>query len=637
MEFSQIFKAPSIPKIGRGTFSSSIFRGAAKLNSPIRLNRTRFSFAGAADPISAASIAPSTDALFETNRILVEIQKQLAYDFANRIAQEEEQIKLFKKEKEKKERISKEKSIEGIGKVGKTITGIFGFVTKPIKSIFDKIKEFFSIIITGIVVNNVFKWLENPENREKIGKIFGFLVEHWKIFAGILVGGLALRALYKVIRLVRSIKSALRFLRLLPQKPKGSPGVGQEATRGGLFRSAAGGRRGISTEAGTLRGPDRYSPYYKPGTGPIQQYQRSKTPVGRALQGIEVGFQKTGSNIMKAIGMGPGAKGIFKFLRPIFKRIPFVGALLDFAVSLALGENPGRAAARAAGALLGGALGSFPPLIPFGGPIWGSIVGDLIAGGIYDSLTKGKSAEEGESSKDVPELALGGKIKGKSHAAGGVPLLAEGGEFIVRKQEVPKFEPLLKDINENGGRLWEEFVVGVRRQKDINDMSFATVNEFEELLAKYKEIVKEDEKRLRAKQAKKGTGGGMGGSTRMNTSNISNLVGSAGIQQPQLMMPQSPSYNVNVSPGSSITQTVSPISIVPFSTRDLKPVKKNVEVINMPPIYLNNNDAMKNLKMPTYNTGRQEYPTVIPYDVSNEYLNKSALEYDIDGLRFGGE
>jgi hypothetical protein len=46
---------------------------------------------------------------------------------------------------------------------------------------------------------------------------------------------------------------------------------------------------------------------------------------------------------------------------------------------------------------------------------------------------------------------------------------------------------------------------------------------------------------------------------------------------------------------------------------------------------------MKNLKMPTYNTGRQEYPTVIPYDVSNEYLNKSALEYDIDGLRFGGE
>ena len=112
MEFSQIFRAPSIPKIGRGTFSSSVFRGATRLSSPIRINRTRFGFGGGVNPISAATIAPSTDALFETNRILVEIQNQLALDFANRIAQEEEQIKVFKKEKEKKQRISKEKSIE---------------------------------------------------------------------------------------------------------------------------------------------------------------------------------------------------------------------------------------------------------------------------------------------------------------------------------------------------------------------------------------------------------------------------------------------------------------------------------------------------------------------------------------------
>ena len=110
------------------------------------------------------------------------------------------------------------------------------------------------------------------------------------------------------------------------------------------------------------------------GGGPVQQFTRTKTPLGKALQGIDVGFKKAGSNIMKAIGMGPGAKGIFKFLRPIFKRIPFIGGLIDFAVSLALGEPLGRAAAKSVGAMLGGALGSFPPLIPFGGPIWGSIV-----------------------------------------------------------------------------------------------------------------------------------------------------------------------------------------------------------------------------------------------------------------------
>jgi hypothetical protein len=634
VEFSQIFKAPSIPKIGRGTFSSSIFRGAAKLNSPIKLNRTRFSFAGAADPISAASIAPTTDALFETNRILVEIQKQLAYDFANRIAQEEEQIKLFKKEKEKKERISKEKSIEGIGKVGKTITGIFGFVTKPIKSIFDKIKEFFSIILTGIVLNNVFNWLEDPKNRKKVGDVFGFLVENWKIFASILVGGLALRALYKIIRLVRAVKGILRFLRILPQKPKGSPGVGQEATRGGLFRSAAGGRRGISTEAGTLRGPDRYSPYYKSGTGPVQQYQRSKTPLGKTLQSVEVLTAKAGSDILKKIGLGPGAKGILGFLRPIFKRIPVFGALMDFALSLALGEPIGRAAAKAIGAGLGGALGTLVP-IPGVGTVAGGILGDLAGGAIYDAIVgKGKK----ETNDETPKYALGGKIKGPSHAVGGVPLLAEGGEFIVKKSEVSRYEPLLQDINENGGRLWDEFIAGVKRQKSINDMSFATVTEFEELLSKYKEIVKADEERLKRKQNEKpkGTGGPTNPNTRINTSNVSNLVGKAGIQQPSSIAPSASSYNVSMSQPNVSVQNISPrISVVPFSTRDLKPVKSGTNVVTLPPVYMNAGADASNLKLPSYNTGQQEYPSIVPYDISNEYLNKATFEYDIEGLSFG--
>lgn len=635
MEFNQIFKAPSIPKLSKRTISSPIIRGAAK-STAIKLNKSTFSFTDTTVSPLGEGTSAIANTLNETNRILVEIQKQLALDFANRIAQEEDQIKAYKKEKEKKQRISKEKSIEGINKVGKTITGIFGFVTRPIKSIFDRIKEFFSIILTGIVLNNVFNWLEDPKNRKKVGDVFGFLVENWKIFAGILVGGLALRALYKIIRLVRAVKGLLRFLRILPQKPTG--GAQDVARRGGLFRTGGGARRGITTQSGietrTLQKRGIFGETVKYDAG-VTTYTRNKSILGKTLQTVEVLTAKAGSDILKKIGLGPGAKGILGFLRPIFKRIPVFGALMDFALSLALGEPIGRAAAKAIGAALGGALGTLVP-IPGVGTVAGGILGDLAGGAIYDAIVgKGKS----KNNDEPPKYALGGKIKGPSHAAGGVPLLAEGEEFIVKKREVPRYEPLLQDINENGGRLWDEFIAGVKRQKSINDMSFATVSEFEELLGKYKEIVKADEERLKRKQNENprgGTGGPTNPNMRINTSNVSNLVGKAGIQQPSSIAPPAPSYNVSMSQPNVSVQNISPkISIVPFSTRDLKPVKSGVNVVTLPPIHMNAGADASNLKLPSYNTGQQEYPSIVPYDVSNEYLNKAAFEYDIEGLTFG--
>ena len=85
-------------------------------------------------------------------------------------------------------------------------------------------------------------------------------------------------------------------------------------------------------------------------------------------------------------------KAVLGFLRPIFKRIPIVGGLIDFVVSLAMGEPVGRAAAKAIGATLGGALGSLIP-IPGVGTIAGGIVGDLVGGAIYDAVTGGAPSE----------------------------------------------------------------------------------------------------------------------------------------------------------------------------------------------------------------------------------------------------
>jgi hypothetical protein len=89
----------------------------------------------------------------------------------------------------------------------------------------------------------------------------------------------------------------------------------------------------------------------------------------------------------------------------IFGRIPIIGGLIDFAFSLAMGEKPGRAAAKAVGATVGSALGTLIP-IPFAGTILGGILGDIVGGALYDTLTVNKPKK----------MATGGKVttrKGK--------------------------------------------------------------------------------------------------------------------------------------------------------------------------------------------------------------------------------
>ena len=124
-----------------------------------------------------------------------------------------------------------------------------------------------------------------------------------------------------------------------------------------------------------------------------------------------------------------GKKAVVGFLRPIFKRIPIVGGLIDFVVSLALGEPVGRAAAKAIGATLGGALGSLIP-IPGVGTIAGGILGDLVGGAIYDAVTGGAPAEP----TGDPQAAESGAPSSFADQSGGLGLpdappekLASGG------------------------------------------------------------------------------------------------------------------------------------------------------------------------------------------------------------------
>ena len=93
-----------------------------------------------------------------------------------------------------------------------------------------------------------------------------------------------------------------------------------------------------------------------------------------------------------------------RFLRQaktIFGRfkIPIIGGLLDFALSVALGEDPGRAAFRAIGAgLLGAVGGVVGSVIPVAGSLIGGALGgaggDYLGGLLYDAIFGGKKPQQ---------------------------------------------------------------------------------------------------------------------------------------------------------------------------------------------------------------------------------------------------
>ena len=115
-----------------------------------------------------------------------------------------------------------------------------------------------------------------------------------------------------------------------------------------------------------------------------------------------------------ALGKG-GTKAALKIVKPLVKRIPIIGGVLEFALSLLAGEPVGKAAFRAIGSGLGtwigGALGSLIP-VPFVGTAIGAFIGGAggseLAGAMYDAFFGGKtevpnSGDEEESTVEKKE------------------------------------------------------------------------------------------------------------------------------------------------------------------------------------------------------------------------------------------
>ena len=184
----ELLKAPSIPNAGEGILSSNLI----------------------------------LTELSETNRILGEIQKQLAIDFTNRITEKEKNLSNMRKGIFGKRSKDEEDALEAKKKIDKDssfLSKTFDAVTKPAKGIFEKLKEFFALLLTGIVTSAAFKWLKDENNRKKLSRFFDWVGDHWKWIVGVIAGGVLIGGILNLLGALGGIKTLIDLIPKFPLIP----------------------------------------------------------------------------------------------------------------------------------------------------------------------------------------------------------------------------------------------------------------------------------------------------------------------------------------------------------------------------------------------------------------------------------
>ena len=356
MAFKSIFKTKSLlPKITK--VSSSIFGRRSTSN-----------------PILTPSGTPVSETLVETNNILQEIQKQLALDFAYRIAKEEEEIKNIRKTTSTMKG-GKLGGGEKDTKLGGGIGKVFQTVTAPVRGIFSRILGFFGWLAAGFVVNKGLKWLS--DNPERIDKIVNIVSKHWGLITGLVIGGVILDTVLRLAGTISLLKGALGLLGI-GGAARGAVAAGN---RTGLFTKLS--RRGVTTtKTGTRFGG-------MPGINPIQQFSRTKTPLSRFLQKQRVTSKLLARNLRLPKTRIGG--GLFSLL---MGGLEYKGRMDEGQSHLQAGMGTGGTIGGGMIGAKGGAMAGASIGAMFGGvgAVPGAVIGGLI-GGIAGSWLGGRAMD----------------------------------------------------------------------------------------------------------------------------------------------------------------------------------------------------------------------------------------------------
>ncbi len=306
----------------------------------------------------------------------------------------------------------------------------------PTLGLFDFLKNFIQLFIKYAITSSVLKWMMDPKNTEKIGNmfkairsVFKFIWDVTEKLAGFITGaivnlgsgvfdtveglkkgdvGQVLNGLGQVLTAIPGLLALNWLLNpmslfkdiggILGKESSGPSSKGNNQGRTGVSGNAPG-RTPTTSSAAARRYAERYG------------IDAARKRFGKdAVKSLGGKYARSGATnlarktLVGTLGKG-GAKQVLKFTKPFLKRLPIVGALIDFGLSVALGEPLGRAAFKSIGAFILGAIGT-----GFGGPlgaIIGGFAGDWVGGKLYDVFFSKKT----DGKNKPPEFEEGGIVR----------------------------------------------------------------------------------------------------------------------------------------------------------------------------------------------------------------------------------
>lgn len=521
---SPIYRAPSITKLSKKNISSSVFRGASAVSAAPKLSKTKFSFLNSSAGVEGLKQTSVADTLSETNRILVEIQKQLSLDFAMRIAEEKAVVKKIKATESKKRFAAKEAAVESVKKIGSTLSSAFDKIIAPAKNIFSRMVEFFQLILTGIVLNAAFKWLQNPSNRAKLDSIIEFVGDHWKEILAVFIGVKIFGVLYKIYGAAKLLKGIIDFA--LKKPPGGGRGGG------GSPLDCAGVMKCFSTSV---------VPFLAANPRVVNQIGESVIKDRRFLTGLTAALGIS--------ALSPGSA-------PTSAPAPTSAS----APTSAAPNGPSNWSIGIWAALAAAGYGTVE-IIKAIGVVGASLAGaeaKAEGGTIESPKKKCNSCSLGFSGGNALHASQGMTVPGKgSGLVDSVKAMLAPGEEVIRTASANLFRPVLKDINENAGRLWVLFSQAVKKLLSVTDYQNEVSKQFQKTIESFDKYLKDEI--FKKKTSKKRPGGGGGGrSMSMNARSDQKSVSAT---------PKVYNYNLISQGNSSGGMTFLPMNLPPIKSK----------------------------------------------------------------------
>ena len=492
-------KQPKTPKLSVKNISSSVLKtsSATSLKGIQSKGKFRIKKPGSAIIGGQLNNAQIVDTLAETNQTLIQIQQQLALDFAMRVAQEKQDVKKIRTNTRKAKIAAEEGRLEkGISKIGEASSNIISKATKPVMGIVDRIKEFFGLILANIVLNKAFDWLQDEDNQKLLNKIFGWIGKSFVPIVSTIIGIKVIGFVSKLISVGKTLLGipAKILKRLFTRTPTPN-------TRGS-GGATTGGNKGAGTRTSSSTRP-------KAGTGAGSR--RITTTGGKPIRpGFGRGFS----------GKGIGKGGLFGTALMIGAEL-FMPQIQDFVGSMGEGFGVGvrtwspeklnyeylmndhvEATSPNPEMFAGGPVDTRPmlareferrglalPIYDGNEPISPEELKREFAG--LDIPPGMKAIRNPDGTLGLVKLSQGGSVPGNGPGTvDSVPAMLAPGEEVVRTSSAMLFRPLLKDINENAGRKYTEFARAVDLLKENSGYQYDVSSEYSKVIEDFSKILK---------------------------------------------------------------------------------------------------------------------------------------------------